>query len=223
VRGTRSTAEKWISSLIPCLLIAFSSVLASPPPETIGRMNTRGMVSLNGIAAPDGSIVYAGNQISTDRSAAAYVSFAHGGKLVLGGSTIARVSEIGMDYTVMLDQGLIGAVSTSRAPIVIETHGVTIHGNPSGAAYQVEIEGKALRVLSRQGEIFVEDSNRTIEVDAGKVLEANVTPRISHSQKKKVLLAVLNGVAVAGTVAGFGLVVPSKSCETVSPSGLTCP
>lgn len=215
--------EKWVASLAAILLIALSSASGGRPAGVIGRMNTRGMVSLNGVAAPDGSVVYARNRISTDREAAAHVVFAHGGKLVIEASTVVSVNEAGNGYAVALEEGLIGAVSTPRAPILVETHGITIHENGAGATFEVEIKGNSLRVASQQGEVFVEASNRTVKVDAGKLLDANVSPETPGSRKKTTVVAVLTGVAVAGTVTGIALTYQPKSCESVSPSALTCP
>ena len=185
MRATRPTSERWILVLVCSLLMALQPALGTPPAGAIGRVSGRGPVLLNGVAAPVGANVYAGNRIATGRRAAAYVVLAQGGELVLGGSTVARITQNARGFSVNLDHGVVGAVSDSRVPVIIKARGVTIRSKQTSGAYQVALNGRMLRVLARQRGTLVEASNRTVEVAPGKLMEANAVPKESLSKKGK--------------------------------------
>ena len=218
----RAIVRKGLLVLICSLLIAFQFALAAPPAAPIGRVSGRGPVLLNGVPAPAGSNVYAGNRIATGRRAAVYVALARGGKLVFGGSTIARVVENASGFSVALDRGVVGAVSDSSAPVLIEARGVTVRTKDPAGAYQVSLSGNTLRVLARNGGAIVDAANRTVELAPGKLMNASVDPKTDLSNKKKVFVGVLTGVAVVSAAVGIALSYPTKTCKTVSPSGFSC-
>jgi hypothetical protein len=227
MKEARAIGEKGLLALICSLLMAFQPVFGAPSALPIGTVNGKGPIRLNGLPAAAGTTVYAGNRITTGPAAAGYVTLAHGGKLVLGGSTLARIQTApgGEGISVMLDRGVVGAVSDAKTPIVVEAGGVTIRTKQASGAYEVELSGNKLRVLARHGTTLAAASNRTVEVSEGKLMTANVgsTPQTSsNSHKREAVLVLLTGVAVAGAGLGVALAYPGKTCQAVSPSGFTC-
>lgn len=223
MKVAKTAAEKSMLAILSSLLMAFPPAGATAPVAPVGRMTSTGSVWVNGLAAPAGTNVYAGNEISTGSQAAVEVALARGGKLVLGGSTIARVSVAGQGFSVALDRGVVGVVSESRAPVVLDAYGVTIRTKEPAGAFQVALAGRSLLVLARQGGALVEAVNRTVEVAPGRLLQAGVVPQNPDSRspaKHKELVLVLTTVTVLGAAAGLALADPSRSpCLAPSPQG----
>ena len=221
--------EKAMMVLICTLLLAFQPAFGAPAASPIGTVNGKGLVRLNGLAAAAGTTVYAGNRIATGPGADGYVTLANGGRLVLGASTFAQIQGSGGNgIAVKLERGVVGAVSAPKTPIVVEANGVTIRSKQASGAYEVELNGKALRVLARHGTTLATASNRTVEVSEGKLMKATVAPASQSpppspkSHKREAALVLLTGVAVVGAGLGVALAYPGKTCQTVSPSGFTC-
>ncbi len=217
-----TTEAKGLLVLVCALLVAFPSALAAPPAVAIGRVSGRGPILLNGVSAPAGANIYAGNRIATGRRAAIYVALARGGKLVFGGSTIARISENTTGISVTLNRGVVGVVSEPHAPVLVDAHGVTIRTKQRAGAYQVALNGNSLRILTRTGGALVEAANRTVALAPGKLMKASLAPKTPSSKKKKALIAVITGVAVVSAGVGIALSYPTETCKSVSPSGFTC-
>jgi hypothetical protein len=215
---------KWLLVLLCSTLLVFQPAFGTPPPSPLGTVSGRGPIQLNGVAVPAGTDIYPGSRIATGQQAAGYISLASGGKLVLGGSTLARVrvAPAGHGITVDLNQGVVGAVSDPKMPITVVADGVTVRTKQAGGAYEVELDGHSLRVLARRGTALAAASNRTEVVGAGKLLKATVSPAPQSSRKKKAALVLLTGAAIVGAGLGVALAYPSKTCHSVSPSGFTC-
>ncbi len=227
MKAAKSKDERVIPCILCSLVMAFQPALAGVPAAPLGRMSSTGSVWLDGVAAPAGTNVYPGSLISTGSRAAVYVALARGGKLVLGGSTIARVSATGNAFFVALDRGVIGVLSESHAPVVIHAYGITIRTKEPEGAYQVALAGNSLRVLARQGGALVEAPNRTVELAPGKLMEANVAPENFHSnttnhKNRNAFLLVLVAFAIVGASTGIALAPSGSTCVAVSTSGFTC-
>jgi hypothetical protein len=227
MKEARAIGGKGLLALICSLLMVFQPVFGAPTVAPIGTVNGKGPIQLNGLPAAAGTTVYAGNRIATGRGADGYVTLTNGGKLVLGGSTIAKIETArnGHGISVKLARGVVGAVSDAKTPIVLEAGGVTIRTKLAAGAYEVELNGNALRVLARHGTTLATASNRTVEVPEGKLMMATEAPApqsSNHSKKRQAILVLLTGVAVASAGLGVALAYPSKTCQTVSPSGFTC-
>jgi hypothetical protein len=226
MKKARAIGGKGFLVLTCSLLMAFPPVFGAPAASPIGTVNGKGTIRLNGLPAAVGTTVYAGNRIATGPGADGYVTLAHGGKLVLGGSTFARIETApgGEGISVILDRGVVGAVSDTKTPVVVEADGVTVRTKQASGAYEVELNGKTLRVLARHGTTLAAASNRTVAVGEGKLMRANVATarQTSNSHKRTAVLVLLTGVAVAGAGLGVALAYPGKTCQSVSPSGFTC-
>lgn len=208
--------------LICASFLVFQPAFGAPGASPIGTVSSRGLIRVNGVPAPAGTEVYAGNLIVTSQGASGYIRLAHGGKIVLGASTVARVTHGTTGFAVLLDHGVVGAVSDASSPIIVEAGGVTVLPRRSSGAYEVELLGTKIRVLSRRGVTMAEAANQTVEVGEGKLMKAAVAFPQPPSHKHKVLAVVLTGVAIAGVGIGVALAYPGKTCQSVSPSAFTC-
>lgn len=227
MKEARAIGKKGLLALICSLLMACQPVFGAPSASPIGTVNGKGQIQLNGLPAAAGTTVYAGNSIATGPGADGYVTLADGGKLVLGGSTIAQIETMRGRHgiSVKLDRGVVGAVSDAKTPIVVKAGGVTIRPKQASGAYEVELNGNKLRVLGRHGTTLAAASNRTVEVRQGKLMRATVAPSphsSNNSKKRQAILVLLTGVGIVGAGVGVALAYPSKTCQTVSPSGFTC-
>ncbi|HEV2386523.1 MAG TPA: hypothetical protein VGS20_04635 [Candidatus Acidoferrales bacterium] len=219
---TGAVGGKVFLALVCSLLLAFQPVWGAPAPAPIGRVSGPGPVELNGIAAPTGTIVYAGNRVTTGAQAIGYVSLARGGRLVIGRSTSARIDQDGKGFTVQLDRGVVGAVSEASGPIVVMAGGVTIRPKQASGVYEVALNGNALKVLANHGSMMAEGASRTVEVPEGKVMDASVSPPQGQSFTGTGDIVLISLLAAAGLGIGLGVALSGQGKTCASSSQLNC-
>lgn len=215
----KTTTSNRCMVLVCALLMAWTPVWSAPPPAAIGRVTGGGPVRLNGIAAPTGTNVFAGNRINTGSEAPGYVSLTQGGRLVLGRSTTAEISQDGDGVTVRLDRGVLGVVSAAKLPVIVSAGGVTVRAERDDGVYEVSLEGKELKVLASHGSATATGANRSVEVPQGKVMNATVKGS-SLSGKGQVVLAGLVFAGVAGI--GLGVALSNQTRHCISTGELNC-
>ncbi len=216
--------RRTLAGVIGSLLLAFGPAAAVPPASPLGSMSSRGAVEVNGVPAPNGMNVYAGNRIVTARGAVAVVMLARGGKLALGSATSALLTGLPEELLVKLDRGVVDAVSEAKAPVVVEVGGVTIRARDRDGAFEVVAKGRSLRVVARRGPVLAEAANQTVSIAEGKTMKTSVAPAAEGSGGDMKTIVIVAGAAGA---IGLGAAVDSLSGSSkqtcVSPSQLSCP
>jgi hypothetical protein len=216
--------RRMLAGFVASLLLAFDPALAAPPASVLGTVNGRGSVEVNGVRAPNGMDVYAGNRIVTARGAVAVVMLARGGKLALGGATSALLTSVPDGLLVKLDRGVLDAVSEARVPLLVEVGGVTIRARNRDGAFEVVAKGRSLRVVARRGPVVAEAANQTVSIAQGKTMKTSVAPAAERSGSDMKTIVIVAGAAGA---IGLGAAVNSLSGSSkqtcVSPSQLSCP
>lgn len=216
--------RRFLASFIGSLLLVLDPAIAAPPASLLGTMNSRGAVEVNGVRAPNGLNVYAGNRIVTGRGAIAIVMLARGGKLALGSSTSASLVRIPNGLVVKLDRGVVDAVSEEKVPVLVKVEGVTIRARNRDGAFEVIANGRSLRVVARRGTVLAEAGNRTVRIDAGKTMKTSVAPAAGGSRgEMRTILIVAGAAGTAGLAAAVSSLSQSSKQTCVSPSQLSCP
>lgn len=216
--------KRTLMAVFGSLLLALDPALAVPPASILGSINSRGDVRVNGVRAPSGTIVYAGNRIVTAPGAVAVVVLASGGKLALGSSTKASLQNNSGKLLVKLDHGVVDAVSKAKAPVVVEAGGVMVRTRNRSGAFEVSVRGRSLRVIARRGPAVAQAANRTVDIGAGKTMKTHVA-RASRSARGHMgtVVIVAGAAGAAGLAAAIrGLSGASKQ-TCASPSQLSCP
>jgi len=217
----RAISERGLMVLICSLLMAFEPAFGSPN-RAIGTVTGNGEARLNGSVVPNGTVLYTGDRIVTTSGGAASIHLTRGDVLALGSSTAAQVKATDKGFTVLLDSGRVAAAAGKDAPIVVESHGVTIVPKQTNGSYEVALNGSELEVLTHRGTTLAEAANRTVEVPEGRLMRATVDQGPTPAGKKsKLILVVLIAAGVAAAGLGVALEAPSRRC--VSATGLSCP
>jgi ferric-dicitrate binding protein FerR (iron transport regulator) len=209
--------------MLGSLLLAFDPALAAPSSSVVGAISSRGGVQVNGVTAPNGTIVYAGNRIVTAPGAVAIVMLARGGKVALGGSTSASLTVGSGKLLVKLDSGVVDAVSEAKTPVLVEADGITVRARNRSGAFEVAVTGRSLRVFARRGPVVAEGANRTVRIGAGKTMKTSVAHAAKGAGSRMGTVLIVAGAAGAAGLAAaiHGSSGSSKTC--VSPSQLSCP
>jgi ferric-dicitrate binding protein FerR (iron transport regulator) len=224
-RKEKGMRESSSAAILCSLLLAFQPTLGPAAPRAFGILNGKGPVRVNGIVAPTGTAIYPGNRIDTGPEATAFVILPHGAKFVLGASTSVRTAPGNRRRCLRLEKGTIGAVSTPKDSLVVETRGVTIRSRSATGTYVVAVQGNSLQVFARHGAALARASNRAVAIGKGMLMKATVAPPPAGSKSghlKTVLLAV-GAAAAAGLAMAVRNLSGSHSQNCVSPSRLSCP
>jgi len=222
--------SKSLVAIVLSGLLIFSQVSMAGSPAVVGKMTMKGLVEINGVAAPSESTVFAGDRISTGKETAVGLFITGGDQLFLPSLSNAGVDRAGQQLIVTLERGALAVINQSGQPVVVRAGGVQIQAmRPSVSLYEVVVADGSLKVLARKGTAVVRASNRTVEVTEGKTLEATVPNPISPSGS---LGPLWTTVLVASAAAGItGLVVgvqalnraQPQDCTVVSPNQINCP
>lgn len=224
MKTTRAIGTEGFLVLICSMLMAFQPVFGSPA-NAIGTV-TSSEARLNGSPVPDGAVVYAGDRIATTAGGNASIRLQRGAELSLAESTAAQVTSSEKGYAVELDQGRVEAVAGAKAPVVVNSDGLTVMAKAKNGSYEVALNGDKMEIVSRRGTTVAEAANRTVEIPEGMMLKATMAqgpPSTGRSglQKKDMVIALLIAAGVTGAGLGVALAEPTKHCA--SGSGLTCP
>ena len=216
--------KRALGGVVAALLLVFDPAVAVPPASLLGSMSSRGVVQVNGVPAPSGMNVYAGNRIVTARGAVAVVMLARGGKLALGSSTSTLFTNLPKGLLVKLDRGIVDVVSETQAPVLVQVGGVTIHARNRDGAFEVVATGRTLRVVAQRGSVLAEAANQTVLIDEGKTMKTSLAPAAEGSRRDLGTVVIVAGATAA---AGLGIAIHSLSASSkqtcVSSSQLSCP
>ena len=211
-------------SVVP---LTFAPAAPGGAAAIIGAVNGRGTVQVNGVPAPNGTNIYAGNRIATGPGAVAIVALARGGKLAFGGSTSALMifeSARGR-LLVKLEGGVVDAVSEAGAPVEVEAGGVRIRAKGGSGAFEVAMAGRSLRVLARRGTVLAAAAKRTLQIAQGKTLKATLArpwPAAGAGHLTAVMI-VAGAAGAVGLAAAVHSLSGSSQQSCVSPSQMSCP
>ena len=216
--------KRVLGGVVAALLLAFDPAAAVPPYTPLGSMRSRGAVQVNGVPAPSGMNVYAGNRVVTARGAVAVLLLARGGRLALGSSTSTLFTNLPKGLLVKLNRGVVDVVSETQAPVLVQVGGVTIHAQNRDSAFEVVATGRTLRVVAQRGSVLAEAANQTVLIEEGKTMKTSVAPAAEGSGSRMRTVMILTGAAgAAGLAAAIHATSGSSNQTCVSPSQLSCP
>ncbi len=212
------------------LLLVYAPVVPAASPVALAKIQTKGRAEVNGTPVPEEATVFAGDRITTAKQTASGLTFPGGDQVFLPSLSSAQVNGATNQITVALERGALAVVSRGAQPVVIEANGVHIQADrPSGAVYEVAVNGTALKVLARKGTALVKASNRTVEVKEGTTLEATAPPQGPPTGGLSPLWTVVLITSAAAGFTGLALAIAAlerpqpQDCVVVSPAGIKCP
>ena len=216
--------KRAIIAVLGSLLLALAPALAVPPAPIVGSVSGRGGVQVNGVPAPNGMNVYAGNRIVTARGAVAVVLLARGGKIALGSSTSALFTNHSGGLLVKLDRGVVDAVSEANTVVRVQAGAVTIRARDGSGAFEVDFSGRSLRVVARRGPVLAEAANQTVTIAEGKTMKTSVARAAEGAAGGMGTVMIVAGAAgAAGLAAAIHSLSQSSKQTCASPSQLSCP
>lgn len=206
----RAARGMGLTLLVMAVLMAWQPIWGAPLPAVIGTVSGPGSIQLNGIAAPAGTLVYAGNQVETGPGSIGYITFAQGGKLVLDGSSSAQLSEGPHGVSVKLNHGVVAVLSETKSPIVVMAKGVTIRTKQPSGTFEVGLKGRTLKVFSKIGAVLARAANHSVEIDQAFLMTATLYALPSVTGQGAGQLGAVNNVAISKSSKGIGPAVPSS-------------
>lgn len=217
----RPAGERGLLAMICSAVMAFQPALGAQHSLMVGIVDGSGRMMLNGMAAPTGTLVFSGNRIEVGVRGTAYVALDHGGRILLGQSTSARVVAGADGYRVRLDHGVVGASSEAKWPILVTVGGLTIRAKQAAGAFVVSWDGSDVKVAAHRGTALLLADNRAVEIPEGKGLDARAgTPAgKSGTGAHKWLIGGVVAAAALGVGLGVGLATQGNCA---SPYQLTC-
>jgi hypothetical protein len=224
--------SKAVLAVLCALLLVYVPGVPAATPAAVGKMNTTGPARINGLAVPTETTVFAGDRIATEAESNATLALAGGGELELGRSSEIEIQRSPSQVTVLLQRGAVAVLSRGDQPVVTQAGGARIHPAKQGGSYIAAVHGNALRVIAQKGTADVEAADRTVGVNEGKALEAEMMPAPQVGATTSGLSTFAKIVLIAGTAASFtglGLGVAAitrsnpQDCTVTSASTLTCP
>jgi len=216
---------KGIFVVMLSVLLLYLPVAPVDASAAAGKMITKGIAEINGVAAPAVTSVFVGDRIATEKETTTSLSFSGGDAIVLPQLTRAALGERDGHLVVNLEDGTVSVMNKTRAPIVVEAHGARIRAaSDQPAIYDVTLHGNALRVVAHGGTAYVETPTRSGEVPPGNALEATLAPNppqppASGGSSSTGTWLLIGSAAAGGTGLALGAVALDKvnSC-TLSPS-----
>lgn len=154
------------------LLLVQLPVLGTNAP--VGKViPRRGATLLNGTELKLQTTLFAGDTVATQAESLALILLSQGDQVHLGPATAAALSEYGEELVVSLERGMTLARSGNGRQVSVNALGLLVR--PSGmATYEVAIDGKVVVVVSQQGSVEVQGTNRSIMVPSGKAMKFGV-------------------------------------------------
>ncbi len=213
-------------------------VLPADPSAALGKITGRGGAEVNGSALPGEATLFSGDQISTRKESAVALSFGGGDQIFLPELTRVRVERTGAGTRIALDSGALAAIRRSTNLPVVMAGGVRVEATgKSPTAFEVALNGAALKVFARLGSVRVTAANKTVDVPEGKTLEATTAavpptaPAVAAASGLSWLQTTAIVVGLAAGITGLGLGIAAisrpnpKDCtiSTSSPATLVCP
>ncbi len=220
------------------LMLVSAPILPAEPSAALGKISGRGIAEVNGTALPGEATLFSGDQISTRKESAVALSFGGGDQIFLPELTRARIERAGAGTRMALDYGALAAIRRSTNLPVVMAGGVRIEASGSTpAAFEVALNGRALKVFARLGSVRVTAANKTVEVPEGKTMEATTAavpptaPATAAASGLSWLQTTAIVVGLAAGITGLGLGIAAvtrpnpKNCtiSNSSPATLVCP
>jgi hypothetical protein len=220
------------------LMLVSAPILPAEPSAALGKISGRGMAEVNGTALPGEATLFSGDQISTRKESAVALSFGGGDQIFLPELSRARIERAGAGTRLALDFGALAAIRRSTNLPVVMAGGVRIEASGNTpAAFEVALNGTALKVFARLGSVRVTGANKTVEVPEGKTMEATTAavpptaPAAAAASGLSWLQTTAIVVGLAAGITGLGLGIAAvtrpnpKNCtiSNSSPATLVCP
>lgn len=232
-------------ALVCSLLLVYAPLVEAANSRGMGMLTTAGTTQVNGVVAPTGTTIFAGDRVINAEGANAAVSISGGSRLILIASGSLQMSEADGHPTARLEKGSLAVLNHAAAPVAVEAAGTRITGAANDSVYAVTVDGNDLRVVASKGNAEVEGAGRTVEVPEGKTLVAKMmapdppgpqeTPQTGAPPAasgggagrflnfKNVLLMV----TAAGALAGLAIAVKdlTRTCKvntSTSPFSVNC-
>lgn len=216
---TRSIWQGPLALGLTLLLVAVPGWSANAP---LGKVIPgAGTSALNGTPLKVESTLFSGDVVSTPANGGAVVLLREGDQVQVGPASAVTLTAAEEEVLVKLERGFAAARSGHGRQISMRALGLLIRPTEA-ATYQVTVEGNAVLVVSQQGSLLVQGSNRTAVVPSAKamrfVLVANATPGrtgVGASSINEAAIAII--LVAAGAITGAALAVKNHE-NAVSPS-----
>jgi len=127
-----------------------------------------GSVALNQLPLRIDTTLYPGDTVATAKDGLAFVALLGGNQVHLGPDTGVAFAEEGETLIIGLARGIV-AVRSGESPLSLNAIGIRVRPAASGL-YEVAVDGNAVVVSSREGDIEVQGTNRTFVVPSGKAM-----------------------------------------------------
>lgn len=165
--------------VVAALLLASFSVWGMNTP--LGKAVPRtGGSALNGTALQLETTVFSGDSLATRIDGLAVVLLAQGDQVHLGPDTAVTFSGDAQQVLVALERGMTLARSGNGQQVAVNARGLLVR--PLGqASYEVAIEGNAVLVASRHGDLDVQGTNRSFVVPSGKIMKFELSTDTSSA------------------------------------------
>jgi hypothetical protein len=222
-------------AVVISLVMAFAPVVSGASPAAIGQVTAMGSAQINGLAIQSGGTLFAGDRVNTSEGSVATLALSGGNRVVLPASSSVVMQQSDGRIVLQLESGSLAVLSQSSAPVAIEVQGTRVLPVANRAAVlEIAVQGRLLKVLARRGSAKVITAKETVEVPAGKELDATMAPPSPRSPagagSSFTGQTLLTAVGLASGLTGLGLGVAAitrsnpSDCSAVSTSGtITCP
>jgi len=231
---------KSMVAILCSVLLVFAPVAESANSRAIARLSATGTAQVNGVVAPAGTSIFAGDRIVNADDSNTALSLTGGSRLILTGAGTLDLELSSSQPGAKLDMGRLAVLTRASAPITVEAAGTRITGGGGDAVYAVSVDGNNLQVTASMGRAEVEGAGRTVEVPEGKTLMAKMMPPEPRDPqgsaspggsggvsglftfKNIMIIAVVAGAATAVALAIRDLTKSCNGSTTVSPSTVPC-
>ena len=151
------------------VLLAYVPVMSGEAP--LGKVIPRSGASMvNGIDLKLETTLFSGDTVATKADSIAMIQLTLGDQVHFGPATTATLRGSSDGLVVSLNKGMTLARSGNARNILVNARGLLVR--PEGSAtYEVAIEGNAVFVASRHGNVDVVGTNRAFTLAAGKSMK----------------------------------------------------
>ena len=171
------------SMMVKAATLMLALVLAQFPVwgmnTPLGKIVPRtGTALVNGGAVQLETTVFSGDTVATRLDGLAVILLPQGDQVHLGPNSAATLTGNGQELLVALERGMTLARSGNGQVVSVNAHGIMVRPN-GPASYEVAIDGNALLVAARQGDLAVVAANGSFAVPSGKVMKFELTTETS--------------------------------------------
>ncbi|MGH9862696.1 MAG: hypothetical protein ACRD35_04660 [Candidatus Acidiferrales bacterium] len=171
------------STMVKATALMLTLVVAQFPVwgmnTALGKVVPRtGTALVNGGAVQLETTVFSGDTVATRLDGLAVVLLPQGDQVHLGPNSAATLTGNGQELLVALERGMTMARSGNGQVVSVNAHGIMVRPN-GPASYEVAIDGNALLVAARHGDLAVVAANGSFPVPSGKVMKFELTTETS--------------------------------------------